>query len=341
VASLADLITVVEPRLSHLVDKPAVERVMSVAHRLPPMQVVGFERPLDGSPRDVDVAAFFRRDDPAHRRLAASRGGEVDPRLRRLLAAVSDVRSPLFRAADEFWIEVDSSSGRRTPSLFLRPEPTGSLGDMIVGAGRLLNLDIPSAAIALVRSLTARDPPVEVYQLGVMIGRGTAGMRVCIPVTPSFTAEHLAGVLAVPRIADVFQHAVELAGSHPRSYVVSLDIADRIGERIGVEIGFGGLTGLIPPATWRDVLDRFVRAGLCRVDERDALVTWIGVSRQADDSSRWPDHLLSLYPILAPYEVVLRRGISHLKLVESDDAAPYVKAYFGCRLSFAPVFVDA
>ena len=113
------------------------------------------------------------------------------------------------------------------------------------------------------------------------------------------------------------------------------------GSAVGVEMGFGGVTGLVPPHTWWKVLDRLVSAGYCRPDERDALVAWIGVSRSTDDDARWPDHLLFLDPIVAPYELVLRRGISHLKLVQSVDGVLAVKAYFGCRLSFSPVFVDA
>jgi hypothetical protein len=340
VASLADLLTVVEPHLSPLVAEPAVERAKAVAQRLPPMQIVGFERPLEGSGVDVDVAASFRYGDPTHRRLAESGGTLVDGRLRRLLAAVADSRSPLHRAAEEFWVEVDSGRGRSVPSLFLHPAVAGSLADVVAHSAELLGLDVSPAATALVGRLAADPRGIDVYQLGLMLGRGAAALRLCIPLTPSLSAERLAGVLAAPAIADVAAHAVELAGPHPRSFVVSLDVGDRVSDRIGVEIGFGGLTGLIPPWAWREVLDRFVVAGLCRADERDALVAWIGVSRRADDEARWPGQLFGLHPIVAPYEVVLRRGISHLKLVESAGAAPFAKAYFGCRLSFAPVIAE-
>ena len=174
-----------------------------------------------------------------------------------------------------------------------------------------------------------------------MVGRGAVALRICLTLSPTVTAERLAAALATPRVSDVVRRARELGGPLVGSYVVCLDIAEGIGGRIGVEMGFGGVTGLVPPHTWWKVLDRLVSAGYCRPDERDGLVAWIGVSRSTDDESRWPDQLVFLDPIVAPYEMVLRRGISHLKLVESVDGVRSAKAYFGCRLSFSPVFVDA
>ena len=83
------------------------------------MQVVGFERPLNGTGSDVDMAASFQRGSAAFRRLAY--GSEGVDGVRQLLAAMAAPASPLVGAGDDFWLEVDSGSGATAPSLFFSP----------------------------------------------------------------------------------------------------------------------------------------------------------------------------------------------------------------------------
>jgi hypothetical protein len=338
-SSLADMLGVVQERLEPLVTASATDRALAVARGWPPMQVMGFERPLNGTGSDVDMAASFQRGSSAFRRLAREPEG-VDG-VRQLLAAMADPASPLVGAGEDFWLEVDSGSGATSPSLFFRPAGDRTLSDLASGLNALRPGCVRPEAFGVLERLSAQVPDVDVFQVGVMIGRSGVALRICLTLSPTVTAERLAEALSTPRVSDVVRRAQDLGGSLVGSYVVCLDIAEGIGGRLGVEMGFGGVTGLISPRTWWKVLDRLVSAGYCRPDERDALVAWIGVSRSTDDESRWPDHMLSLAPIVAPYEMVLRRGISHLKLVESVDGVPSAKAYFGCRLSFSPVFVDA
>lgn len=297
------------------------------------MPIIGFERLLTGDADQVDVSASCRLDDAAGT-ILSRRAGTLQP-------LISDLLEPgtgLFGAADRVWLELDTGRGGVAPSIFLSPTGPDRLLDLVGLAPGLLGLPEATGSVATVTRWCRRRPDVEVCFLGILCGRAGAALRLCVTVPYARAAPSLADLTGSPLADDVVGDALARMSGLVRSTVVTLDLVDgEVGPTIGVELGFGGLTGLVAPAAWSRVLTRLNALSLCPPERIADHLAWLGCTCQGDDPAAWPSSLANVAPVIVPYELVLQRGISHVKLVYAGTAEPTgAKIYFGARVGWRP-----
>ena len=297
------------------------------------MDALGFERRLGEGDVGVDVAASFPCGGRVHGVLSG-RHPAVGARLAAFLRELQSTPGLLRYPGDALWLEVDVARRAVVPSLFLRPASAEAAAVLVRRATSSMGLPLSAEVAATLDRWAGEDEPAILW-LGFLVARDVAAVRLCLPVSARAPRRS-----PPPPVARRIDAAVRYARSGfadvADSLVLSVDLADGFGPRIGVEVGFGDRTTTVPVQCWARVLGRLEELGLCTAAEREHLLAWVGTSRRADDPATWPAHLpASLAPVL-PYEVVLQRGISHVKLVHDADAEPSAKAYFGVRVAWEP-----
>jgi hypothetical protein len=99
---------------------------------------------------------------------------------------------------------------------------------------------------------------------------------------------------------------------------LSFDIVDEVLPRIGVEGSYPWLPRREP--AWGTLLDRFVAAGLCAPEKRDALLAWPGYDTFWTAPASWPVETMGTHGFCV-------RGLSHLKVVSRPDREMEAKGY--------------
>jgi hypothetical protein len=320
----------VEPHLHPaLVHPESLTRIRRVAHALPIFAVgfFGFECRLGAQGGPTDCALSLTPDGA---RMLAGRHPSAPPaelqtgtwpRIRRFYQEWGDTRSTPYTDAACTWLELDTGEDAQEPNLLFgywprathiqRPVPW--LLDRILPM--LFGGPIPPGLRAtLSRCLEAR--PAEDFQIGVMLSRALGAVRLCVfDVPPEEAPDYLhrlgwtGPIEEVRRYLDLFQPHADFIGLH-------LDVGERIFPHIGLEPGFTAGPWARQPhlePRWHGQLGQLVELELCTREERAALLAWVGYQRQPGESE----------------EVVLLRGLSHVKLVLRPGAGPAAKAYFG------------
>jgi hypothetical protein len=99
-------------------------------------------------------------------------------------------------------------------------------------------------------------------------------------------------------------------------FFVHLDVADRVAPRLGLECILHKRQPRIEPR-WFSFLNHLVDVDLCSEASRDGLLAWPGSSHGVLPGEVVPSYLI--------------RGISHVKIVVAEGAAPMAKGYLGFR----------
>jgi hypothetical protein len=352
--SLDDSLRLVFPDLpEELVPANARQRLSDTAKMLAPIHCAGFECRLGNgnTPVDLQQRILARDDEPARLASHIAAGPlarwPVWQRVRSLCREWQRQGSALSGAIGGCWLELDA--GISEPSVFLSISPLlgrrrtveevleigGDAAELLTGKG------LPRDLAAVVRSCVEESPSsADATDIGFMLGRGAEAVRLVIgPFQVGDVASYLRRIGERTSSTAVDSVAVENAlATLPQSaeqILISLDIADSILPRVGLEHFPGGLPG--SEALWGELLDALVEAGLCTTGKRAALMRWPGYLEPCEASGPWPDHLVveSLLRGTDRFSVLGRR-LNHVKIVSRPDSPPEAKAYFG----FGPLWLQ-
>ncbi|MCC6808853.1 MAG: hypothetical protein IT381_15610 [Deltaproteobacteria bacterium] len=305
------LIEAVRPALGALVTDRSFAKVVGVAEQLPRelSKSYGFEYRFGGE--GVDFLFSVNDAERSHAILSPSVGGA--PAWAPVLALFDAwQRAPLQGAIRNIWLELDTSAApAAAPSVFIRPVAHGIGAGARAAFGHLVEstrsiLSARARTNALPRILDALPPGAIVPQVGFMLARETTAFRLCAqlpgPEIPAALAR-LGWSGSPAALAEVLSELLPHAGT---TVLLSLDVDGSVGDRVGVELY--GQEGKMEAAAFIALFDRLVARGLCRDDERAAILAWHGRSDE------------------------VRRGINHVKIVFEPRGAVAAKAY----LAFFP-----
>lgn len=321
--TLDDLVALVTRPSGNLLDRPSLARLRAVTASLPAYiaEFFGFERRLGGRRAGTDFAFSL-----STRGLKWLIESKLWPQLSKL-AEMWQGRCPCD--AITVWLEFDVSelaSGEHPPNVFVTVDRVGS---------EPFALPPVIASPALQRCIEACPPSATRLQMGFMLSRATAALRVCaLPMTYPQTMGFLTTVAWPGSLEDVgkalalYEHLCDGFGVH-------IDMLDSSPEAsLGVELFYKGRVQEHQPYAeprWDKLFAQLINDRLCTTPERDALFAW--VSQRAFNAPR-PARLLAalLHPNQMVLHGTLRTGLQHVKLCFSPKAPVRAKAYFGAVL---------
>jgi hypothetical protein len=318
--SCADWLPVLSPHLSEcLVGASSVERLGELWLHFPGDALVAIETRLGEGARQVDSSLRLASPDQARAvtgRVLLEDHGSFFGRWGR------DSQLGYPEPVSAVWLEfdLDGESGiSKSPLLCARLERQTS-PDWLVGVlfpallGRPLRF--PQAEIVR-RAVSALPSRAEVlYAFGLQPRLDSAVRIELYGLEPADMVRYLED-LASPGLAAQVARLSPLVQDADR-YHLSLDLADDILPRIGVECGWRRLPHRDP--RWRRFLDRLVAAGLVTFEKRDAVLAWPGYDTLWSAPSSWPRAVLGRGGYLV-------RSLSHFKLVSLPEGEPEAKAY--------------
>jgi hypothetical protein len=333
------------------VPPPALRTVRAVARRWPAARGAGFEIRLGGdAPRAAVDFGLCVGSAPGERE-ACARGleqmgpapGSATERLAAAMAEWADRSTPLGRIANLIWFEFDLAGGRDAvcPSpFFAERRSTYKPLAPPVAERPAINLVFEAlagappadrAARTLDRCLASLPPGAGIRIFGVWIARVGAAIHLAVHgIRSGAIADYLRTVdWDGDRVA--VAQAEALLTPFADSLVLTLDVGDDgMQPRVGLELRLARQPTEEP--RWDSLLARLVERGLCGPERRGAVLAWPGV-RLAPPALDAP-HLAAQRALLGPRAVpIVRRKISHAKLVVRGDGSLEAKAYctFGFR----------
>jgi hypothetical protein len=318
-------LSVLHPYLAGpLFDERARECLGALTRRLPGECLGALEVRLAPGPAPVDFS--LRLTGPEQARLIAP--GRLPPHLDDFLARWAKPRG-LFAPVRAVWLEFDLDGPVPGPM-------PGPVADALVPAviaklgkgsdpGWLLDVLWPAlqgsplrpSQRERVRSCWEAIPPEGflLYAFSLLSRPGGAVRMELFGLDPEGIAAYLeriapAAVERVGEAAGLFQDAERLH--------LTFDIVDEVLPRIGIEGSYPRLPRREP--AWAALLERFVAAGLCAPEKRDALLAWPGYDTFWTAPASWPVGEVGTHGFCV-------RGLSHLKVVSWPDREPEAKAY--------------
>jgi ubiquinone/menaquinone biosynthesis C-methylase UbiE len=343
--TLADALAVVIPALpTQLATQRARDAALEQARWMPPIARGGFEVRLEANAQQVDMqqCVVASAGEPALLRsaLAARRdqGDDADTTwepLVRFVDAWGTGSADWSQSIPEVWLEYDGDgpdARTRLPSLFLalgyedRSPTTPAVVDEALDI--LLGGSWHPWRAQLRRCFEAADDAVFISHIGVMLSRGTPGLRVNVKRLQRDTLPgYLRGVGWAGDSREVAALGSALFAVADRA-TLALDVGEAIADRIGLECAVDEPSGTTE--RWAQLLDVLVDAGLCTSVKRDAVLEWPGVDTPAGAVGAWPTSLMAL-SLSEPVDsfTTLERRLSHVKVTAGGGfrAQSKAKAY--------------
>ncbi|HJU64704.1 MAG TPA: prenyltransferase/squalene oxidase repeat-containing protein [Gemmatimonadaceae bacterium] len=346
-ATLADSLALVLPRLrSALVSEAALERLRSMAMRLPPIHRAGFECRLDAHDTRVDLQQGIV---PANRepQLLADYIAALDAQdnglhpawrhLRDFCERWSDSSAPLHTLVPELWLEFDIDGGNVAnvaPCVFaILKSDVGDGRESLALAQQVLGLLLrhelpPALRDCLGTCADACSDGARITHVAAMLGRETRALRIHISHLPLRLWPRYLGRIGWPGDGSDVQEQGRWLLDIVDQVVLCLEVRAQIQPQLGLECFFTQKHGVDP--RWVPLLDQLVGRGLCTAAKRDALLAWAGYIEPQRISEPWPEAQI-VASLLEPAHRfgVFDRRLSHVKLTYLPDQPLRAKAYFG------------
>ena len=367
--TLAETLRPVAPYLPEsLISPDWLGRIGAIARCLPAgmTSFFGFECPLGVSRPMADLLVCIQVGGGERECLAGSTAANGLPhtlatqpvwqRLGDFAAQWARPGSPIYERIDNVWLEfdVDQASPVTTPSVFFGPArsvraPSAAPRARLSGSSSRADRWLVEAAIeplrghrlsaaaegqlsACLRALPAR---AEAFQIGVMLGRGSDAVRLCLAgIARQAIPQYLRRVGWEGTIDEVSE-LVSMLLVRPGRVSLHLDVGESVGPRIGLE--YYASPGPSGDRRWRPVLDELVRAGLCLPRKREGLLAYPGYTHELLDRARWPPRLLRGSNLLGGRALsVIARRLHHIKLTYQPGQPIRAKAYLAVGQELVP-----
>jgi hypothetical protein len=316
-----------------LVSEESRPRIREVAATLPVFAVefFGFEARLGAENAPADCALNLTAD--GARMLAGRHDVALPdemrdgawPRVETFYREWGDTHVRPYADATCTWLEFDTTSGGAPqPNLLFgywpqntdvrRPLPW--LFDKAIPM--LLGIESMSPAFRanLQRCFDAQPRPSGDFQIGVMLARGIQAARLCqFDLPREAVPQYLADVGWKGPVSAVCD-ALDALAPHADFVGLHLDVGEMVFPHIGIEPNFTAGCWTRQPqheARWHGQFDALEAMKLLVPAKRDALLAWTG-------------HQVCSF---GEENVLLLRGLSHVKLVIRHDGKALAKGYFG------------
>jgi hypothetical protein len=315
-----------------LVSEESFANIRQVARSLPSFAVdfFGFECRLGAETLSADCALNLTPDGA---RMLAGRHPVSPPRelqngpwekLRSFYQVWGDTRQPPYDDARATWLEFDTSTngtGVSAPNLLFgywpreEKRPPEWIVDTVLPM--LLGGSIsPKFRQNIARCLEARPPETKDFQIGVMFSRNIQAARLCVFDLPEREVFSYLAEVGWGGDRDGLAEYLDALRPHADYVGLHLDIAEKIYPHIGIEPNFVAGCWTRQPQTeprWHALFEQLSKRGLLVPEKRDALLSWTGHQSLSFDGE----------------DVILLRGLSHVKVVVRPGAPAVAKAYFG------------
>ena len=309
----------------------------------------GFEAHLGRAEATVDTLVCIKSATGGRERLAATLSRQGEPwraDLHAFLAAWMDPATPWAARVENIWLECDLVApqlAQPAPSLFfgayrlVGPAEPDLMREVLRASAVLRGgpLDPACEALAL-RVLRLLPPDAAVFQIGQMVARPGAPLRLCLRDVPvAAAADYLAELGYAARRAALAALVRRLAG-FGGSIDLDLDLGQELGPRIGFE--------WCPPADAAarmsaegELFTWLVGDGLCVPDKATGCRTWTRLVHCRRHRELWPATLFEGDGDPARRATsCIARFLNHVKIVAEPDGQLTAKAYLACLHRYVP-----
>jgi hypothetical protein len=324
-------VALIESHFSPLLIPPeSVSHIRKIARLLPigAVDFLGFECRLGAEIAPADCAFNLT---PEGARMFAGRGEEPTPeelrsgaweRIRDFYNIWADTTENPYADAGSTWFEFDVSSGEPSPNMLFgywpRRNPARTpewLADTIIPL--LLDAPIsPDFRRTLLHCFETLPAGTSDFQIGAMLSRGIQAVRLCVfdlPESQVFPWLDRIGWRGPREQLEQYMSALrpyaDFLGLH-------LDVGEQVYPQIGVEPNFtAGCWSRQPhrEPRWKGQFQKLIELGVMTPEKRQALLSWIG-HKSIVSGDR---------------DMLLLRGLSHLKTVLRLGRPAIAKGYFG------------
>lgn len=346
----------------HLISNDCISRIRSVACGLPAKLTTffGFECRLHDDTPVADFLIHIQESEGGREILAGEvfdqalaqffEREEAWARIRDFCREWSDPFSRLEGKTDHLWLEFDMAKTEAAdipiPNFFFgRPDSAGedegnqsskdSLRSYLwiteSAFPILFNGDLPEPfKTSLSKCFETLPDRTFIFQMGAMLSRPMAGVRLCIrEITPESILEYLSRLGWSGSLDELRTITLRLA---PMTERIDLDIdvlnqdEPKIGPKVGLECYFG--SGTEVERRIRTFLDYLVNERICTTSKQEGLLAYPGYSHEYSDRDLWPSHLLRASSFLGPMVAgCMVRALHHIKIVYEDMHPLTAKAY--------------
>lgn len=225
------------------------------------------------------------------------------------------------------WIEFDSAEQAIVPSVFLGPASSApETAFATLGALQSLGAAPHGSAQALQNLISLLPKGGSIYQLGLMLSRQEAPLRVCIE---GIAASDLPEFLGKVGRADCINAIIDELASSDLELGIGLDLCPEIGLRIGIEC-YAGHDQHAPERT--EALHELLRRHSLATDAAiEALQLWPGLLHQRLLSEAWPSWLACPEGADAGG---IQRYVNHVKISLCAGTSSIAKAYLAARIAW-------
>jgi len=350
---VSDYITAIEPYLSTtLIPAENLAHIQTIASQLSGALTTffGFECRLGEAESWVDFPICIG----THQRalLTGSRPmvfqddffvNSFEQQLQQFATLWCNSQHPLYEQVRSLWLEFDIDGpppAQHTPSIYLGSKDMitstimeeASNYDWITPSifNLLYGVSIPKSIENQVRNCLQHLPSgTSVFQIGAMLSREPAFVRVCVSGLPPQQIISYLKKIGWPGDGERLQTLIDELATIVDRIDVAFDVGENIGPKIGFECSFEKTHS--SPETeprWHLFLDYLVDKSWCTPQKREALLHYSGFSHEISDQTRWPQPLLSASKILGPNFIsLIRRNLHHIKVVYQDGEVLEAKAY--------------
>jgi len=335
-----------------LVSSEALSHMCGISQLLPPVPASGFECRLAEEEPRADLGARLSRSTGGPELLAGHVGVPfafadalfIDPiwqRLREFGAQWAEPRSVLHEAFEHVFLEFDLIDIKGPPPEI--PIPSFFLTFARQASDRLAALDKAidilwgePLSVAVRRGLVRciKELPVQAAfsSAGVMFSRRWRGIRLDLVDLPRESLPEYLEAAGWPGELGAIREILQWLPSFIHEVHLAIDVGETVLPKLGIECHLYGGSAQTDTQSWGEIIRLLVERGLCLPSKGDALLGWIGHSRERSSTTAWPEDLRRMSQALGPNVLsVLTRTINHMKLVYQPAQPLEAKAYIALQ----------
>jgi hypothetical protein len=339
--SILSILELARPALpASLIDSLGYENVAAIAGQLPGQLTTfwGFECRLGETDARADILFENSKQSRGSQLLAGQISSSLDALCQaapawhnlRKFAALWINSDHLFQQyVKNIWLEFDTASAAspsQAAAIIHQPNIFFGLGSKLLPKEQLYKLIKNALAVFehdigddhYLRAFVAALPEeAELFQIGIMMARKSAALRVCVQkINPAEIPSWL-GRLQWPGAKEAVASLLHLV--MPIAQVMAVDLnmtQDGMTEKIGLECYMDWLVD--EPDQWNPLLELISEKQLCLAAKRKGIMEFPGITRTPDNRSPQGGGLIYLD---------LFRKIHHIKLTLSGSQPAEAKAY--------------
>lgn len=326
-----------------LITTEALQRIQSLAAKLPPAPLIIFESHIGSPVPDLDFLLCVDPDWVTHPQIqqftTAHYGWSEIQQYSQKWVNASE-KSWFKKGIDSLWLEFDTSKKDQpltVPGIFFpslevcvfNVSYTDHIQAVEEALTQLPRLGTnPDIRKTLHHCLNVMPTSARVYALGDMNGRSSNILRVAIANIPVQALKKFLLDIAWQGDTNFIDNLISQIAPSAQTISIDLDIGTTIGTKLGLEFTH---PNRFNHQWWQTILNNLTDLGLCQTEKRDALLQWQGHSNETQNAQIWPNNLLETTHLQLPILCFMARFINHVKVVYQPGLPLTAKAYIAMR----------